>query len=293
MGFKKSAINEELGNAATHFFKSGNVIRSSANKSLDDVRQVLPANGPNGTRVEYDVWYDLGSTDRVHGYVYTDIMTQFLYLRAAGAHWSHKVMAEAADGPATADGQRIFESIANLAGDKYMLRKSHVKAPFVIFLAGTNIIEKATDWGKVRNAVDQGAKLKCHPLTAPPLLASLKNRFGTDNILDKKLSGHELLNQASIVGCTDNSEMGLVALAKGKTVYRFGPQHTQFTYSAIYNTVWQGGQPSTKRLVAILSSPNTGLIPTIETSYSAQDRISRFFAYFSKVPHVAPKHTNP
>jgi hypothetical protein len=293
MGFKKAAINEELGNSATHFFKSGNVIRSAANKPLDAVRALLPKHGPNGTRVEYDVWYDLGDNSKVHGYVYTDIMTMFVYVRAAGAYWSHKVISEAAEGAVTDDGLKICEAISNTAADKYMLRKSNVKAPFVIFLAGTNIIEKATDWGKLKNAVDQGAKLKCHPLTAPPLLASLRRQFGAENILDKKLSGHALLEQASIVGCTDNSEMGLVALSKGKTVYRFGPPAQHFTYSALYNSIWQDGMPNKNRWLSILSNPNTGLIPSIETGYSAEDRMSRFFAYFSKVPHVAPKHTNP
>lgn len=292
MPLKKSAINEELGNAATHFFKSGNVIRSDANKPLDVVRGLLPANGPNNTRVEYDVWYDLGDQNRIHGYVYTDIMTQFVYLRAAGAYWSHKVMADAAKGPVTIDGKALCDTIAGAAADKYMLRPSRVKAPFVVFLAGTNIIEKATDWGKLKNAVNQGAKLKCHPLTAAPLLASLTHRFGAENILDKKLSGHALLEQADIVGCTDNSEMGLVALAKGKTVYRFGPQSRGFTYSALYNAIWDGGRPDRGRLLSILSCTHSGLIPSVETSITASDRISRFFGHYSGVEHVAPKHTD-
>lgn len=292
MPLKKTALNEELGNGATHFFKSGNILRSAANKPLDAIREMLPARGPHNTNLEYDIWYDTGDLNRVHGYVYTDIMTKFVYLRAAGAKWSHRIMADAAKGPITEEGEQLFQEVANNAGDKYMLRSANVSAPFVVFLAGTNIIDKATDWGKLKNAVNQGAKLKCHPLTAPPLLASLKKQFGAENILEKKLSGHQILEQASIVGCTDNSEMGLVALAKGKTVYRFGGDSgRQFTYSAIYNAVW-GDEPmgSTQRWKAILSAPYSGLVPS--TGNQQQQRIDAFFNYYSAVPHATPKNSN-
>lgn len=285
---EKTALNETLGDPATHFFKSGNIVRSEKNDELKALHALLPEGGPNGTKLEYDVWYDPGDPNRVHGYVYTDVMTRFIYLRAAGIKWANAVMKVAADGPVTKRGDELLVDIANAGSDKYMLRETDISHPFVIFLAGTNIVNEATDWRKVENAVRQGAKLKCHPLTAQPLLASLNKRFGAENVLDKKLSGYALLEKADIIGCTDNSEMALVALAKRKTVYRFGnPDKRQFTYSAIYNAIWQDGKPSLKRLVSILSAPYSGLVPV--HGDDQQRRIDSFFGYFKTVPHAAPK----
>ena len=292
MPMQKTALNEKLGDAATHFFKSGNIVRNRANDALERIVELLPPNGPNQTRLEYDVWYDPGDPNRVHGYVYTDIMTQFLYLRAAGAKWSHAVMNTAAEQPVTPRGEELLSHIASHGADKYLLRKTSESVPFVIFLAGTNIINEATDFSRLENAVRQGAKLKCHPLTAAPLMASLRQRFGSENVLDKKLSGHALLDRAAIVGCTDNSEMGLVALAKGKTVYRFGPDSKrQFTYSAIYNAIWQNGRPSKNRFLGILSAPFSGLIPVGGADQS--ERVKAFFSYFRNIPHVRPKSSGP
>jgi hypothetical protein len=289
MPLKKNALDERVGDPATHFFKSGNIIRNPANDALKDLFTLLPKGGPQGTRLEYDVWYDPGDPNRVHGYVYTDIMTQFLYLRAAGVKWSHGIMRQAAEAPVTPRGEELLEKIAESGADKYLLRRTPMQFPFVVFLAGTNIINEATDFAKLENAVKQGAKLKCHPLTAPPLFASLKQRFGAENVLDKKLSGHALLNSAAIVGCTDNSEMGIVALAKGKSVYRFGPDNKrQFTYSAIYNAIWgDESRPSKLRLARILSAPFSGLIPV--HGDDQQQRIDRFFGFYQKVPHVPPR----
>ena len=49
------------------------------------------------------------------------------------------------------------------------------------------------------------------------MLAYLKTQFGEENIIEPRVSGHDLLENAKIVGCFTNSEMGLAALAKGKT----------------------------------------------------------------------------
>ena len=73
------------------------------------------------------------------------------------------------------------------------------------------------------------------------MLAYLKTQFGEENIIEPRVSGHDLLENAKIVGCFTNSEMGLAALAKGKTTYLLNDQREQYTYSAIYNAVSLAG----------------------------------------------------
>ena len=43
---------------------------------------------------------------RIHGYMYTDAMAKFVYIRAAGSYWTHKLMEEAAKHPITEEGER-------------------------------------------------------------------------------------------------------------------------------------------------------------------------------------------
>lgn len=285
---KKLADNEELGNPVAHFFKSGNVLRSKDNDRLTQLKSLMPEKSTNGTKVEYDIWYDFGEDKRIHGYVYTDVLAQFLYLRVASRIRASAAMQKAAKADITEEGERLFREIADNSGDKYRLRAKGIKEDFVIFLPGTNILDKVVNWGRIDNAMSQGAKLKCHPLTAAPAYEHLMHKYGADRVIEKKASGQEILNNASIVGCCDNSEMGIAALAKGKTVYRFGQDDAWCTYSAIYRALLDKDQLQQNKLKAILSCKDSGLIPaSIE---NPSERIDRFFKQYLQEEHVAPKN---
>ena len=63
-GFLKMALSvlareDAVGNNASHFFKSGNVLRNPKNEALN-MRRLLPDNGLYKTNLEYDLWYDVG-----------------------------------------------------------------------------------------------------------------------------------------------------------------------------------------------------------------------------------------
>jgi len=281
------ALEDELGNPAAHFFKTGNIVRSKENDKLKPLMDLMPERANWGNKIEYDVWYDAGDEMRIHGYVYTDAMTKFVYIRPASTYFSRKILEVAIREDITPKGEEIFNDLANNSNDKYQLREHDKKQyDFVIFLPGGNIIEKATDFTRLDNAVKQGAVLKCHPLTSANLFAMLQTRFGRANVLRKKESGHALLKRASIVGTCDNSEMGIVALAMGKTVYRFGhkDQDHQFTYSALYKCIWDGDNPNVDRLKSILSARYTGLISHLADN--PKEDIEQFFVYFKSIPHA-------
>jgi hypothetical protein len=285
MSLKKLANNDELGNPVAHFFKSGNVLRKADDCGLIGLKSFLPKSWEKGTRVEYDVWYSFPD-NKIHGYVYTDLLTNFIYLRVASEKFASEAMSRAAESKVTEEGERLFLEIAKNCEDKYRLRPSRSAHDFVIFLAGTNILNKVTDWAKVDNAVRQGAKLKCHPLTSAPAYQHLVHKYG-DAVIPKKISGHQLLQEAKIVGCCDNSEMGIAALAKGKTVYRFGKQNHWCTYSAIYKSLLHNGQLSAEKLKAILSCKTSGLVPA--SIDEPQERIQKFFLQYDQEEHLAPK----
>tara|TARA_B110000908_G_C10244335_1_gene447945 strand:- start:1234 stop:2118 length:885 start_codon:yes stop_codon:yes gene_type:complete len=287
MALKKLADDDTLGNKSAHFFKSGNIVRTDENEKLTDLKNLLPKTGNWHTPLEYDIWYNIGE-EHILGYTYTDCFSKCLMLRPASTEKSNRAMALAAREPVTDDGMAIFNELKNNSQDKYKLSKKKQKEhKFVIFLPGTNIIDKVLDYDKTKRALKQGAVLKCHPLTAPGMVAYLRSEFGRDKVLDKKISGHKLLEEASIVGCCTNSEMGILALTKGKSVYLFDKVDDQLmtTYKAIYNAVWgSNDQPSVERLQRLFSAKYSGLVPYFIDN--PQERIDYFFNFWKSTPHA-------
>lgn len=290
MALERLSNVDELGDTATHFFKSGNIVRNKLNDDVAALKDLLPKNGPNGTNVEYDIWYDMGDNKRIHGYTYTDMMSKFILIRIAGKYWSDKQMAEACQSEITEEGLKIYNDIKDNSVDKYRLRKNRKTHDFVIFLPGTNILYDACDFGKLHRAVKQGAKLKCHPITANWAVTKLKQEFGEENVLDKKLSGHQLLEEASIVGACDNSEMGLIAIAKNKKVYLFGNANNNYTYSSLYKAVFKDGEDRQDNLKRLFSSKTSGIIPV--NAENPQEYVDLFFEKFKGFEHVKPKNSN-
>ena len=108
-----------------------------------------------------------------------------------------------------------------------------------------------------------------------------------DSLVNKNLSGHEILNRAKVVGCTTNSEMGLIALAQGKRVNLFDrPKVACKTYTHIYKVLFEQGYPVINDFKRLLSATNSGLI--YHATEQPEERIKNFFHYFNKVEHVKP-----
>lgn len=283
--FFNMSTNESLGDSVTHFYKTGGVLRHR-DVELLRLRNILPVQGPASTRVEYDIWYDMNDAQRVHGYVYTDALGQFIYLRVGDASRSHELMAQAARSSVTEEGRTIVRELATATRDKYRLRKTDQRFERVAFLAGANILEKAVDWSKLDELARDGWKLKCHPLTSRDLKQLLVNRFGAEAIIDKGLSGYALLEGAKEVACAENSEMGIAAVAKGKRLVSIGCGNRQLTYSAIYAQLFPS-QDKLDTLCRIMSYKASGLIPTCVPDPA--ERVSSFFDQYKDIPHVPPK----
>jgi len=288
MPLETLAFNDVLNNDIAHFFKSGNIRRSEVNKQLDKIHHLLPTKGNHETNLEYDIWYDFKNEKKIRGYVYTDIMTKFVYLKPASSLYSLKLLRECVRGEITQEGEKIFDAIANKNADKYNLQTTDIDYPYVVFLAGTNILEEITDDVKLLKAIkEEGAKLKPHPLTSPFTMSFLKAKYGKDSLVNKNLSGHEILNRAKVIGCTTNSEMGLIALAQGKRVNLFDrPKIACKTYTHIYKVLFEQGYPVINDFKRLLSATNSGLI--YHATEQPEEKIKNFFHYFNKVEHVKP-----
>lgn len=298
MPLKKMSLDDSLGNASSHFFKSGNLI-SKESQSLVRLRNMLPKNGPEKTRVEYDIWYDMGDRVRIHGYCYTDVLGKFIYLRVCDNIRRTEIQQKAIhDQIITEEGQKIFDDLRDSISDKYSLRKKRSSPEFVIFLPGANIYADIIDEEKVKKLVkEEGAVIKMHPLTPDGLKTHLLYTYGKQNVIEKKQSGHELLESAKKVGFSYNSEMGLAAICKGKEVICVGKNQNTYTYCGIYQAIFDNeehplgsyGEDDTpeKRMLQILSSSYNGLVSVL--SENPKEKINNFFKEYRDLPHVPPK----
>ena len=282
------ALNDELGNNASHFFKSGNVLRNPKCLSLK-ISNLLPPKGLYNTNLEYDLWYDMGGSKEIHGYVYTDALSDFLYIKPANSYFTDKVMMESLKVEPTEEGIALIDKMGKRTLDKYRLRKTTSKHDFVIFLPGTNCIKEALNFDKAKAAVLQGAVVKPHPISSSSLIVHLNNVFGEENVLERKASGHDIMQDAKIVGCCSNSEMGLAAIAAGKGFHMFTDlQSKHFTYTSIYKAILSGGSYR-DNLIKLFSSEFSGLVSG--QSEKALNKIAVFFNQFSGVTHVESKNT--
>ena len=100
MPFQTMSDNEVLGDNV-RIFKSGDVLRSDANRLVEKIEQYLPKRSHAKTKVEYDLWYDMGDKDRIHGYVYTDAAASLVLIRPASSHFNLRHMVEAMHHPIT------------------------------------------------------------------------------------------------------------------------------------------------------------------------------------------------
>ena len=101
------AFNDVLNDEIAHFFKSGTLRRSDKNDKLDKIHHLLPEHGNYNTNLEYDIWYDFVNERKIRGYVYTDIMTKFVYLRPASSLYCSKIMNDAVMSDITIQGEEI------------------------------------------------------------------------------------------------------------------------------------------------------------------------------------------
>ena len=289
MPLETLAFNDVLNDKTAHFFKSGNTRRSSKNQRLNKLHQLLPEKGNYETNLEYDIWYDFKNEPKIRGYVYTDVMTKFLYLKPASSMYSESIIKEAIKHEITEEGEAIFQDMLDTPNDKYKLSKSDAEYPYVIFLPGTNILFDVVDEKRIKNAVEKdGAKLKLHPLTSPFAVSYLKTTYGKENIIDRKLSGHDILKKSKIVGTFSNSEMGLVALAQGSKVNIFDKKNiSKKTYTAIYKALWREGEANIEELKRLLSCDFCGLVSYL--SKNPEQKIKNFWDFFKDVIHVKPK----
>ena len=278
------SINEELGDIPTHYMKSGSSMRPKEQLTeLNKFKRRIIPDSYRKAPFEYDLWYNTNEINTIRSFLYTDFLGKGIYVRVNTIKINDRLMLDIASSNQKIDEERI-ETIKGNLENKYSLQWNTEFYDKVIFPPGSNLMNKnVINWGRVTNLIEQGYKIKPHPITAHIWIAKMKQDFGEENILNKKEGGFELLLNCKEMAMCPNSEMGLIALLLGKKITSIGTPRTvrekaHLTYEAIYRAVANQPQGSGTALQKILSSRRSGMIFNFDPD--PEERLDRYLDNF-------------
>lgn len=278
------SINESLGDIPTHFMKSGSSYRPTADlNDLAQFREKVIPNQYRGSPFEYDIWFNTNALHTIYKWLYTDFLGNGILVRVPSIKINDKLFQCIVQNPDLKIDEERCEKIVNNFHNKYTLGTNLEYHDKVAFLPGTNIISKGNTihWGRLRKAVDEGFKIKPHPITQKVWIAKMKNEYGEDNVLDKKLGGFELLANCKEVATMQNSEMGLMAIMLDKQLRlvsypREEREKNLWTYDSIYSAV--ANTNAKHSLKKLFSAKNSGIVFSFDED--AEQRMENYLNNF-------------
>ena len=278
------SINEELGDIPTHYMKSGSSMRPKDQLSDLQVlkRRIIPETF-RGAPFQYDLWFNTNELHTIRSFLYTDFLGKGIYCRVNSIIINDKVLHSIIDENPEVDEDRVNKIIGNLE-NKYILTKQVETHPKIIFLPGSNQMNKdLINWGRLKEMVKQGWKIKPHPITAHIWIAKMKEEYGSRAVYGKKDDGYALLRGAEQVAICPNSEMGIAALLLGKDITSVALPRTKreknlVTYDSIYGAIANRKQGSRTALKQILSSNRSGIVFNFDVD--AEERLERYLLNF-------------
>ena len=275
--------NEEVGDIPTHFFKSGSSMRPKNDLlELNEFKKYLIPEKYRGASFDYDIWFNTNANMTVHKWLYTDLLGKGIYFRISSKPVNTRLFHSIISSDIEIDEERIEKIKSNLQ-NKYNLQWNTEFHDKVIFLPGSNLLSKRTviDYDRVKALVDEGYKIKPHPITAHIFMAELRVKFGAENVLGKKQGGYELLLNCKEMATAQNSEMGLIALLLGKPIQLVSypvdkREKNLLTYESFYESL--AGTDAKNTILKLFSSKRSGIIFNFDED--AKERLENYLNNF-------------
>lgn len=281
--FEYMSTNEWLGDKTTHFMKSGDALRSTANKEQEELSRHIPRFA-NGVKVEYDIAYDIPG--KIHGYKFTDFLTKAIGITPQSFNIARDNIKEIASAVASREGCWILEQLRENIEDKYIQHGDEsFEAEELVILPGTNLLTKnVVDMAKIDDLVANGAYVKLHPITEKTWANSLKRRW-EGKVISKDVPLYPLMRNSKKVWFTFSSETGLAAAIMGKKLGSINAKDRKApaNFEHIYSGLSQAGGVSQENIAALLSYPQSGILTTYHAD--PETRISDYFQHMTKYPH--------
>lgn len=287
--FEHMSSNEWLGDATTHFMKSGNTFRSPDNAEQEKLALMIPRIA-NGVKVEYDISFDI--PNKIVGYKYTDFLTKAIYIAPNNFRWARESIRDAVLRGPNDDGMRVVNQLVSSITDKYIL--DNLDAEYVvdelIILPGTNLLIKdVVDMPKVDALVAAGAYVKLHPITSKVWQTMLTNRW-KNKVIPADVPLYPILRAAKKIYFTMSSETGMAATMLGKqigTINNPGKEsytNFEFIYRGMDLAAKDTKTTMMNRLIALFSHPESGVLTVFHDN--PKERIDAYFDYMmKKYPH--------
>lgn len=281
---KALSINEELGDIPTHYMKSGSSMRPKEQLlGLGEFKRRIIPEYYRDCPFDYDVWYNTNELSTIRSFLYTDFLGKGIYLRVNSIIINDRVLGTIVEDPTLEIDEDRIKKITDNLENKYTLELVSEYPEKIIFLPGSNQMNKGLiHWGKVKKLVNEGWKIKPHPITAHVWIADLRQKYGYTNVLNKKGDAMSLLKNCTHLAVCPNSEMGLSGLLLKKQLVsvacaRKDREKNLVTYDSIYTQI--GNRPSTMvALKKILSSKRSGIIFSFDED--AEERLERYLESF-------------
>lgn len=146
-------------------------------------------------------------------FIYNDILDGML-ISTLSAEITSRVREKAAS------SKREKDFDISVLHDKYIMRKLDKKYKKVLFLAGSNSCN-LMDQQRILSIMDSDDDwmIKPHPIEIDDFLRDLGRIYGYHRIIDKDISGMDLLYHCDEIATTQCSELYIVARLMGKPVY--------------------------------------------------------------------------
>jgi len=285
--FEYMSSNEWLGDMTTHFMKSGEALRSPANKDQEALARFVPRIA-NGVKVEYDIAYDIPG--KIHGYKFSDFLTKAIYLCPQSFVIARNNIRDVALMKPTDEGARVVRMLRESIEDKYILDEEDdaFNCDELVVLPGTNLLvrDDVVDFEKIDRLVADGAYVKLHPITERTWTNYLRNRWGK-NVIPADAPLYPILRNTKKVWFTLSSETGIAATILGKQIGlvnradKKAPSNFEHIYRGLDGASIRS--PLIDKMTSLFSHPESGILTTYHEDPAA--RVAAFFEHMSEHPH--------
>ena len=171
----------------------------------------------------YPISYDVGSVQGTNfsEFTYTEFPGGGVWCDTQSREVNCRIMENASNIDGGALGDELFEKFLENSTDKYKLDSADSpNYEQVVFLPGHNLLD-LVDHEQLQRLIyeEDDVVIKPHPLTDYQFVKQIAQKCGWQRVLWKDISGMELLNNCKTVYSTTASEMLILGVALGKTVY--------------------------------------------------------------------------
>ena len=172
----------------------------------------------------------------------------------------------------------ISSTVLSKLNDKYVLTDSDKLYDKVAFIPGSNLFH-TVDWEKLSEAMidNPDAVIKLHPVVTEASAQKIKDKW-PNRVIDQSVSGLQLLNNASMIWTSYNSEFGLIASLKNIPFSNLSKWNDVFsmTYAPIYRNLKYKNLQHNKDIVSkVISNKCSGYIFPWQDDW--KERIEMYF----------------